>query len=79
MVKFPPTTPQHKVVKALQNLGFRIIREDAYVSMVRENRDKSKTALTIPVHQQIMASTLAVICTQARIVSGEFFKAYNTP
>lgn len=79
MVKFPVTMPQQKVVKALGNLGFLIIREDAYVSMARENRDKSKTALTIPVHQEIMTSTLAVICTQARIVKGEFLKAYNTP
>jgi len=43
MKKFPVDAPKRKVIKALENLGFRIVREREHISMVRENPDGSKT------------------------------------
>jgi len=48
MKKFPVDAPKRKVVKALENLGFRVVREKEHISMVRENPEGSKTPLTMP-------------------------------
>jgi len=77
MVKFPIDAPKRRVVKALEILGFRIVREKEHISMVRENSDATKTTLTMPNHSKIKASTLRTICTQASISRDEFLKAYN--
>jgi len=58
MKRFPVDVPKRKVIKALENLGFRIVREREHISMVRDNPDGSKTPLTMPNHPKIKASTL---------------------
>jgi len=65
------------VVKALQNLGFNVVREKEHISMLRENPDGSKTPLTMPNHRTIKASTLRTICTQAGIPRNDFLEAYK--
>ena len=77
MTKLPVDAPKRKVIKALEILGFRIVREREHVSMIRENLDGSKTPLTMPNHPKIKASTLRTICTQARIRRDEFLEAYK--
>ncbi|MBI5327648.1 MAG: hypothetical protein A2W63_00950 [Deltaproteobacteria bacterium RIFCSPLOWO2_02_44_9] len=77
MPKFPVDATKRKVVKALEILGFRIVREKEHISMVRENPDGSKTPLTMPNHPKIKASTLRTICTQAGISRDDFIKAYE--
>jgi len=47
MLKFPVDAPKRKVVKALEILGFRTVREKEHISMVRENPDGSRTPLTM--------------------------------
>ncbi|MBA7669083.1 hypothetical protein ES703_77211 [subsurface metagenome] len=77
MAKFPADAPKRKVVKALEMLGFRTVREKKHISMVRENPDGSKTPLTMPNHPNIKASTLRTICTQSGITRDEFLEVYT--
>lgn len=77
MAKFPVDAPKPKVVKTLESLGFRIIREKEHISPLRENSDGTKTPLTMPNHARIKASTLRTICTQAGISRDEFLQAYS--
>lgn len=77
MAKFPVDAPKRRVVKSLEMLGFRIIREKEHISMERSNPDGTTTPLTMPNHQKIKASTLRTICTQAGISRDDFIKAYE--
>ncbi|HUT29176.1 MAG TPA: type II toxin-antitoxin system HicA family toxin [Sedimentisphaerales bacterium] len=77
MTKFPVDAPRQKVVKALQILGFQIVRKEQHISMARQNADGSKTPLTMPNHPRIKASTLRTICTQSAIPRDEFLEAYR--
>ena len=67
MAHFPVDAPKLKVIKALELLGFSLVRELEHIAMIRENADGSKTPLTLPNHSKIKGSTLRTICTQAGI------------
>ena len=77
MAKFPVDAPKRSVIKALEKLGFCMVREKEHIAMVRKNPDGTKTPLTMPNHPKIKASTLRTICTQAGITREEFLNAYN--
>lgn len=77
MVKFPIDAPKAKVIKTLEHLGFRLVREEQHIAMLRINTDGSKTPLTMPNHLHIKGSTLRTICTQAGIPRKDFLDAYN--
>lgn len=77
MDRFPADAPKRKVVKALESLGFVILREKEHIAMARENSDGSRTPLTMPNHPRLKASTLRSICTQARISRDQFLTAYE--
>ena len=77
MAKFPVDAPKRKVIRALELLGFRIVREKEHISMVRENSDGTRTSLTLPNHSKLKAPTLRAICTQSRISRDEFMAAYE--
>jgi hypothetical protein len=44
---FPKDAPKRKVVKALESLGFTIVREREHIAMVRDNGDGTRTPLTM--------------------------------
>jgi hypothetical protein len=48
-MKFPVDAPRNGVVKALQTLGFQIVREREHIAMRRTNPDGSTTPLTLPI------------------------------
>jgi predicted RNA binding protein YcfA (HicA-like mRNA interferase family) len=77
MPKFPVDAPKQKVIRALEGLGFQILREKEHISMERMNPDGTKTPLTMPNHPKIKSSTLRVICAQAGISRDEFLDAYQ--
>jgi len=79
VTKFPRDAPKRKVIKALEALGFEIIREGNHISMSRINPDGSKTPLTLPNHKEIKGSTLLLILRQAGIAREEFIEAFNEP
>ena len=77
MAKFPVDAPQGRVIKALETLGFRMVRQGNHIAMVRDNPDGSRTPLTMPNHLRIKASTLRTICTQSGISRADFLEAYK--
>jgi len=77
MTKFPVNAPKREVIKAFELLGFRLVREQEHIAMIRENTDGTRTPLTLPNHARIKGSTLRTICTQASIPRNDFLKAYE--
>lgn len=76
MLKFPVDAPKKKVVRALERLGFEIVREREHVALLRNNLDGSKTPMTLPNHPVIKGSTLRTVCSQANISRDDFLRAY---
>jgi predicted RNA binding protein YcfA (HicA-like mRNA interferase family) len=77
MPKFPVDAPKAKVVRALEILGFRLIREGNHIAMERQNPDGTRTPLTMPNHRTIKSSTLRTIISQSGISRDEFMIAYD--
>jgi predicted RNA binding protein YcfA (HicA-like mRNA interferase family) len=77
MPKFPVDAPIERVIKALQMLGFHLVREGNHIAMDRENPDGTRTPLTIPNHRRIKGSTLRTILTQSGIPREDFLNAYE--
>jgi predicted RNA binding protein YcfA (HicA-like mRNA interferase family) len=77
MAKFPVDVPKRRVIKALERLGFRLVREHEHISMVRDNADGSQIPQTMPNHPRLKRSTLRTICTQAGIPRNDFLEAYK--
>ena len=77
MPKFPVDAPLRKVLRALESLGFRLVREGNHIAMVRENPDGTRTPLTMPNHRRIKGSTLRTILRQSGISREEFLDIYE--
>ena len=77
MPKFPVDAPIKRVIKALQALGFKVVREAEHISLVRQNPDGTTTPITIPGHKKLKSSTLRTVCTQAGIPRADFIRAYE--
>ncbi len=76
MHKFPADVPIRKVMKALEQLGFSVVREGNHIAMIKENPDGTRTPLTMPNHPTIKKSTLRTILTQAKISRNDFLETY---
>jgi predicted RNA binding protein YcfA (HicA-like mRNA interferase family) len=77
MSKFPVDAPVRKVIQALEQLGFTLVREGNHISMIRQNPDGTKTPLTMPNHPKIKSSTLRTILNQSGITRDDFLKVYE--
>jgi predicted RNA binding protein YcfA (HicA-like mRNA interferase family) len=77
MAKFPVDAPKTKVIKTLESLGFRFVREGNHIAMERLNPDGTKTPLTLPNHRFIKGSTLRAIISQAGISREDFVRFYH--
>jgi len=77
MTKFPVDAPKDRVIRALELLGFSLIRDGKHIALARENDDGTRTPPTMPNHPRIKSSTLRTICTQAGISREDFLKAFN--
>jgi hypothetical protein len=75
--QFPVDAPKPKVPKALQTLGFQLVRKKEHISMIRQNPDGSRTPPTLPNHPCIKGLTLRTICMQAGIRREDFLDAYE--
>ncbi|PKB79533.1 MAG: hypothetical protein BZY88_12890 [SAR202 cluster bacterium Io17-Chloro-G9] len=77
MTRFPVDAPRDRVIRAFQQLGFRLLRQREHIVMVKEDEDGGRTPLTMPNHPRLKSSTLRTICTQAGIARDEFLRAYQ--
>ena len=77
MASFPVDAPIERVRRALERLGFHVVREGNHISMVRENEDGTRTPLTMPNHRRLKSYTLRMILTQAQIARADFLEAYK--
>ena len=76
MPKFPVDPRNRKVIRALERLGFILVREGNHIAMERQNPDGTRTPLTMPNHSTIKSSTLHTILTQSGISRDDFLNAY---
>jgi len=76
MSKFPVDAPLRDVVRALQRLGFRLVRKGNHIAMQRDNIDGTSTPLTMPNHPMVKSSTLRTVLTQSGISRDEFLDAF---
>lgn len=77
MPKMPVDAPIGRVKKALNTLGFTLVREGNHIAMERPNTDGTRTPLTIPNHAHLKSSTLRTMLTQYGISRDEFLAAYE--
>jgi predicted RNA binding protein YcfA (HicA-like mRNA interferase family) len=77
MPKFPIDAPIDRVIRALERLGFQIVRQGNHIAIIRENVDGTRTPLTMPNHRRIKASTLRTILNQTGIARDDFLDAYD--
>jgi len=78
MTRFPKDAPRRKVVRALGQFGFEVVREGNHIAMQRRNDDGSVTPLTMPNHAHLKSSTLRAICNQSGVARADFLRAYES-
>jgi predicted RNA binding protein YcfA (HicA-like mRNA interferase family) len=65
------------LLRALEALGFVLVRRGNHIAMVRENADGTRTPLTLPNHRRVKGSTLPTILRQSNIPRDAFLEALD--
>ncbi len=73
----PDSAPKDKVIHALENLGYRLVRQGTHISMSCYTSSGIQLPLTIPDIPEFKASTLRMIISRAGITKQDFLEAYN--
>ena len=77
MAKFPVDAPYDRVLRALQALGFEVVRTGNHIALARTESDGTVTPITLPGHRAIKGSTLRTALTQSGIARDDFIRAYQ--
>lgn len=77
MPKFPVDAPTDRVLRALRELGFEVVRRGNHVSLARAGADGTVTPMTLPGHRVIKASTLRTALHQSGVTREDFLRAYE--
>ena len=77
MAKFPVDAPFNRVLRALQALGFEVVRTGNHIALARTEPDGTITPMTLPGHRIIKGSTLRTVLNQSGISRDDFIQAYQ--
>ena len=77
MAKFPVDAPYDRVLRALQALGFEVVRTGNHIALARTESDGPVTPMTLPGHRIIKGSTLRTALTQSGIPRDDFIRAFQ--
>ncbi len=72
----PEVAPKERVVKALEELGYRIVRQGTHIAFSYYTASGVQFPLTIPDQIAYNASTLRAILNRAGISKQDFMTAY---
>jgi predicted RNA binding protein YcfA (HicA-like mRNA interferase family) len=75
--KFPVDAPLERVLRALGQLGFVVIRHENHVALARANPDGTRSTLTLPGRRILKSSTLRTALSQTQISREAFLAAYE--
>lgn len=75
MTRIPRDIPLGRVLKALQSLGFHVVRSGTHIVLVRDEPDGTVTGLAIPSHRRVKGVTLLSAVTRAGVTREELAKA----
>jgi predicted RNA binding protein YcfA (HicA-like mRNA interferase family) len=53
MPPFPVDAPLRRVLRTLEQLGFRVVRQGNHIALLRENSDGTRTPMTLPNHRTL--------------------------
>jgi predicted RNA binding protein YcfA (HicA-like mRNA interferase family) len=77
VAKFPVDAPFNRVLRALQALGFEVVRTGNHIALARTEPDGTITPMTLPGHRIIKGSTLRTVLNQSGISRDDFIQAYQ--
>lgn len=74
---FPDVSPKERVIKALEGLGYRVIRQGSHIAMSYFTASGIQFPLTIPDQIAYNASTMRAIISRAGISKQDYLEAYQ--